>query len=111
VTEAAQAGPAQARPLRSLVGLLVGFALLALAIAGLKGWRDYQGALAHEQRLQGDISAAQERIQGLETRIDRLQHDPATLDRVAREQLGLVEPNEVVVVLPPAAKKGSAANR
>jgi cell division protein FtsB len=109
VTEAAQAASAPTRPLRSLVGLLVGLALLALAVAGLKGWRDYQGAQAHERRLEGEISDAQGRIHALESRIDRLQHDPATLDQVAREELGLVRPDEVVVVLPPPQPQAPAA--
>jgi len=100
VTEAAQATSARPRPLRSLLVALGAFVLLALAAAGLKGYRDYQSARSREVRLEGDIAATQARIHALERRIDRLQHDPATLDRVAREELGLVRPDEVVVVLP-----------
>ncbi len=100
MSEAAAAAPTHPRPLRSLVSALVVFALLGLAAAALKGWRDYQGARAHEQRLEQDIAGTQKRIGALERQIDRLQHDPATLDEVAREQLGLVKPDEVVVILP-----------
>jgi cell division protein FtsB len=100
VTEAAAASPSRPRPLRSLVSLVVGCLLLALAMAALKGWRDHQQARQREQRLLGEIAATESRIQALERKIERLQDDPATLDRVAREELGLVRPDEVVVVLP-----------
>jgi cell division protein FtsB len=95
--EAASLGP---RPLRSLVTAIVAVVLVALAVAGLKGWRDYQSARAHESRLRAEIAASEARIHVLERRINRLQDDPATLDRVAREELGLVRPDEVVIVLP-----------
>ena len=88
------------RPLRALLQALYAVALIALASAALKGWRDHQHAVEHERTLEAEIAATEERIATLKLRIDRLQHDPATLDRVAREELGLVKPNEVVIVLP-----------
>jgi cell division protein FtsB len=96
-------GSIRQRPLRSLVSLVVGGVLLALAIAALEGWRDHQEARAREARLEAEIAATEIRIRALERKIERLQDDPATLDRVAREELGLVRPDEVVVVLPEAA--------
>jgi len=100
VTEAARAASAAPRPLRSLLALLVGCALLALAAAGLKSWRDYEQVTARERRLEGEIGAAERRILELERTIDGLDDDPATLDRLAREELGLVRPDEVVIVVP-----------
>ena len=42
-------------------------------------------------------------------RIRALQEDPAALERVAREDLGLVRPDEVVLVLPPTAEPHAPA--
>jgi cell division protein FtsB len=103
VTEAAEAGSLRPRPLRSLLSGVLVILLLALAAAALKGWRDHEQARAREARLESEIAATEERIRALERRIERLQDDPATLDRVAREELGLVRPDEVVVVLPERA--------
>ncbi|HLF56089.1 MAG TPA: septum formation initiator family protein [Thermoanaerobaculia bacterium] len=99
MTEAAAAS-IRPRPLRSLVSAVVACLLLALAVAALKGWRDYQQTRAREERLKAEIAATETRIGALERKIERLQNDPATLDRVAREELGLVRPDEVVIVLP-----------
>ena len=107
MSEAAAAASLRPRPLRSLVSAAVLFALLALAAAGLKGWRDYQMVRAREQRLNDDIAASEQRIRGLERKIERLQRDPVELERAAREDLGLVSPQDVVIVLPeaPPARK------
>jgi cell division protein FtsB len=103
VTQAAEAASGRPRPLRSVITAVVVCALMALAVAGLKGWRDYQQARAREQRLRDEVAATEARIRTLERRIERLQDDPATLDRVAREELGLVRADEVVIVLPETA--------
>jgi len=100
MTEAAEAASLKPRPLRSLVTVAVGTALLALAAAGLKSWRDYEQVRARERALEESIAAGERRIRGLERRIESLEKDPATLDSVAREELGLVRPDEVVIVLP-----------
>jgi cell division protein FtsB len=100
VTDAARAASLKPRPLRSLVSLAVGAALLALAAAGLKSWRDYEQVRAHEAVLVEGIAASERRIRALEHRIENLESDPATLDRLAREELGLVRPDEVIIVLP-----------
>jgi cell division protein FtsB len=100
VTEAAQAASTRPLSLRSAISAAVGVALLALAAAGLKSWRDYEQVRAREATLAAEIAASEQRIRALERRIERLDSDPATLDRVAREELGLVRPDEVVVVLP-----------
>lgn len=109
MTEAAQAASARPRPWRS-VALLAGVgALLALAAGGLKSWRDYEQVRGRELRLEGEIAGAERRIRTLERTLDRLADDPATLDRLAREQLGLVRPDEVVIVLPEPPASGPAA--
>jgi len=100
VTDAAEAASLKPRPLRSLLTAALLFALVALAAAGLKGWRDYEAVRAREQGLEQEIAASEQRIRGLERKIERLQRDPVELERAAREDLGLVRPEDVVIVLP-----------
>lgn len=108
-TDAAKTGNPGERPrspgaVRALLQALYAVALIALASAALKGWRDHQRATAREIQLESEIAATEARIAALRLRIERLQHDPTTLDRVAREELGLVRPEEVIIVLPEKAK-------
>ena len=102
MTEAAEAASARPRPLRSLVSATVVFLVLVLATFALKGWRDLARARAREKTLAAEVAAAEARIEEAKRRIARLKDDPVTLDRLAREELGMVAPNDVVVVLPPA---------
>ena len=101
-------GESASRPLRSLLLAVVVFLILLLATFGLKGWQDVTRVRAREQTLQNGIAATESRIGELRARIERMKDDPATLDRMAREELGLVSPDDVVIVLPPAAPAGPA---
>lgn len=92
--------------LRSVVGAALLVLLVALGAAGLKSWRDLGAAQARETELEGRIEAARGRIDRLERRIELLTDDPVTLERLAREELGLVRPGDWVIVLPEAATEG-----
>jgi len=87
-------------PLRPLVAVAVGLLLALLAVAGLKTWRDLETVRASEIQLRQRIAATEREIATLEARIERLREDPAALERVAREELHMRYPEEVVVVLP-----------
>ena len=97
------------RPLRPLLGALVVFALLLLATGALRGGRELVAARARERALAVQASAAEQRIAALRHRIERLNKDPATLERLAREELGYVRPGDVVIVLSPAAGPAAPA--
>ena len=92
------------RPQRALWAALLCLVLLLLGSGAVKGWRDLEAARRRERELATRVAAAEERIALLRERIGRLRDDPATLERLAREQLGLVRPGDVVVVLPAAAE-------
>lgn len=94
------APPSIARP---VLAMAVAFALLLLAAAGLKSWRDLQAARAREAKILERIRVTEASVDRLKRRIDRLGHDSATLERAAREELGMVKPGDVVIVLPPPA--------
>jgi cell division protein FtsB len=92
--------PPRPDSLRSVLGAAVLFALVLLAFASVKSHRDLVEARDHERLLKSTIGATERRIERLHGRIRQLRDDPVTLDRMAREELGLVKPGDVVIVLP-----------
>jgi cell division protein FtsB len=85
------------RPVLGVTALLL-FALLA--IAALKSSRDLETARGRERWLRSQITATQATSERLRLRIDRLHHDPGMLEQLAREDLGMVRPGDVVIELP-----------
>ena len=92
--------PAPGRSYRSFLAAAILLILGLLATAGVKSYSDLRLARAEERRLLGEIDAARQRIWALTERIDRIENDPAMLERLAREELGLVREGDVVIVLP-----------
>ena len=97
-----QEAPARPDSLRAVLGAAVLFFSVLLVFASVKSHRDLVAARDHQRDLERTIHDTRERIEGLRGRIDRLRHDPDTLERLAREELGMVRPSDVVIVLPPA---------
>jgi cell division protein FtsB len=95
------------------LGAAVLFALVLLAFASVKSHRDLVAARDHERLLRSTIGSTERRIERLHGRIRQLRQDPDTLDRLAREELGLVKPGDVVIVLPeePGAARPATATR
>jgi cell division protein FtsB len=95
-----------------LLGAVLLFVTL-LGAAGLKSYRDLNAARAHEQQLESRIEETRNGIDRLRGRIDRLRGDPAMLERLAREDLGLVRRQDVVIELPrdPAPAPGQPPAR
>jgi cell division protein FtsB len=85
---------------RPVLGAAVVLFLVLLGLASLKSWRDLEAARGREQRLETEIRDTEVRIQQLQGRIERLRSDPGSLERLAREDLGMVRPGDVVIVLP-----------
>jgi cell division protein FtsB len=77
--------------------------MMLVTVAGLKSYRDLSIAQEREARLERRIEQASERVEILESRVELLRDDPATLERLAREQRGLVLPGDLVMVLPAAS--------
>jgi cell division protein FtsB len=82
--------------------LTVGMLLLAVF--------DPHGALAVRQqhakldKVTSDVANLTQENEKLRTEIDQLRHDPAMIERIAREQLKLVKPGEVILITPAPAK-------
>lgn len=92
----------------ALIKLGVASLVLLLLMAGFKGYRDLSYVKGQEAALAGKIAATEKRIQGLKDRVERIRHDPASLEQIAREELGWVRDGDVVIVLPPEEKAAPA---
>jgi cell division protein FtsB len=105
VTLTSQTPPAaeRVRRLRPL-WLAAGAFLLALGlVAGFERWRDLRVVERRATELEASIAATRGEIADLERRLARLAQDPEALERLAREELAMVYPEEVVVLLPEGA--------
>ena len=106
--EPAPAGPA-ARPERphvhplSYVGVSLVFSLLifVFVLAGDRGFLQVRKQRTQVGALQAEITAIDEKNRALEREVARLSEDPAAVEKIAREDLSLVAPGDVVLVLPP----------
>jgi cell division protein FtsB len=92
--------PVRSDSFRPVLGAAVLLAFALLAIAALKSNRDLQAARSRERTLKEKIAATRAESERLQVRIDRLRHDPGMLEKLAREDLGLVRPRDVVIELP-----------
>ena len=75
---------------------LVSLALLAVAIFGSRGLLHLRAIALEKGLLAERITTLLRENEKLRTRLDRLRTDDRHLERLAREQLGLVRPDEVV---------------
>jgi cell division protein FtsB len=91
----------QSLPLRLAFGGAVIFVSALLLTAGAKSYRDLQIVRQREAEIAVRIAASEERLEAQRHRLKLLREDPATLERLAREELGLVGKDDLVFVLPP----------
>jgi len=93
---------------RSVLALAVAALVLLLSFGGAKSYQELEVARGRAAELERRLAETQLRIRGLEERVDQLEDDPAMLERLARDELGMVRPEDVVIVLtasqdPPAS--------
>jgi cell division protein FtsB len=106
-TDEPAVGPA-ARPERPHVHPLsyVGFSLvlsvflLVFFLAGDRGFLQVRKQRAQAGALQAEVTAINARNEALEREVTLLTEDPAAVEKIAREDLQLVAPGDVVLVLP-----------
>jgi cell division protein FtsB len=94
-----------------LLGTAVVLVVLAVGAAGLRSWQDLATQRAREAELEAAIVRTEADVRRLEERIGRLHDDPRTLERVARHDLGMVRPGDVVFVIPEELTGRRAAPR
>lgn len=94
--EKALAARKRQRNLMTAVGVL---ALVLLFVASFKSYGDLRLGRAREAQLKGEIEASEKRIGILDEKVERLRNDPAMLEQLAREELLMARPGEVVILL------------
>jgi cell division protein FtsB len=82
------------------LGAAVLLFVTVLAMAGVKSYRDLEAARQRKDLLETQIHGTEAEIARLRSRIDSLRSDRGTLERLAREDLGMVKPGDVVIELP-----------
>ena len=93
-----------------LLGAAAAFFFLVFAgLAGMKSLRDLDAAREREKTLSQRVHDTRERIEALEVRLERLRTDPALLETLAREELGMARPGDVIVELPRKALEAQKA--
>ncbi len=96
---AAMAAPTQDRPVLRLRLKVAGLLLLALAVASLVGNRGLvQVYHMHQTRaaLEREIAEIKATNATLAEEVHALRSDPSRIEAIAREELGLVKPGELV---------------
>jgi cell division protein FtsB len=86
------------------VRLLGGGALLlivlGLAVYGANSTLRLWQMKREIERLEGDVAALRAQTEKLATTVDRLRHDPAYIEKLAREDLGYVREGDTVLKFP-----------
>jgi cell division protein FtsB len=92
---------------------ILGFALLALLVHDIFG---AHGFIAM-RRTQNEIRDIREQIGKINTenksladQVNSLKTDPKAIERIAREEMGLARPGELIYKLPDSARSGDSGN-
>lgn len=89
-----------ARPWPYLVATGLFLLVAVVGLSGARSYRDLAAARDRERELSTEIAAAEQRVRELSQRLELLRDDPALLEHIARKRLGLVAPDEHVLILP-----------
>jgi cell division protein FtsB len=84
-------------PLSILAMAAVGVPIMMLAPDGLPRLRSLSKELS---QVEGENAELRQRIQHLRREVEHLREDPASIERIARDELGLVRTSEVVFQFP-----------
>lgn len=80
----------------AVLAVLIGYKV----VVGANGTIEWRAKRTEYQRLQQEIDRAKLEHSELENRVKKLQSDPNTIVKEAREKLGYVLPGEIVLVQP-----------
>lgn len=92
---------------------ILGIALLALAIHevfGAHGFLAMRRTQKQIEDLRGDITRLNQRNSQLAGQVKSLKNDPHAIERIAREEMGLARPGEIIFKLPPTDKPADSAD-
>ena len=90
------------RSLTTLIGVGLIVVLLLLSRGGAESYSNLTTLAERQAALEIELDETRLRVDRLKERVELLQDDPVILERLAREELGLVRPGDTVIVLPQA---------
>jgi cell division protein FtsB len=79
---------------------LFGVAMVAVSLFGDQGLLAYRSLVSQARQLRLDVAELEGREEDLARQVRALRSDPAAIERLARQKLGLVKPGETVIQLP-----------
>jgi cell division protein FtsB len=82
-----------------LLLIFVTLVLIVDALVGEKGLMQSMDARRQYRQLQGSLDELRRQNDALREEMRRLNEDPATIESLARQELGLIRPGEVVFIL------------
>ena len=74
--------------------------VLVVAVAGLRDWSSLRASQSRVDELKDDVARTEASIARLQHEIHEMQTNDAWLERVARQELGVIRAGEIVVLLP-----------
>jgi cell division protein FtsB len=89
---------------RLMLGLIVAALMAMIVLKYLPLIRKNESMSREMQTRQQEVQALESQVARNQARIEALRSDPRTVEREAREQLGLAKPDEQVVTFQPAGK-------
>jgi cell division protein FtsL len=91
--------------------LLVALLLLAVHdVFGAHGFLAMWRTQKELKELRLDVDRLNKENNQMTAQVTALKTDPQTIEHIAREQMGLAKPGEMIFKLPPSAGSGDAAN-
>jgi cell division protein FtsB len=93
------------RNARQILGLAL-FALLVHDVFGAHGFIAMRRTQKEIEQIQQQIVKLNDENKSLSNQVTSLKTDPKAIERIAREEMGLARPGEIIYKLPDAAKPG-----
>ena len=91
--------------LRQILGLAL-FALLVHDIFGAHGFIAMRRTQKEIEQIREQIGKLNSDNKSLSSQVNSLKTDPKAIERIAREDMGLARPGEIIYKLPDSAKPG-----
>ena len=91
---------AVSRNLVKVLAVTIFLAGTAALVFGERGLMDVHRAKKELREILTRVKAKKEVVARLRSEVSRLESDPEALERVAREQLNLAKPGEIIILLP-----------
>jgi cell division protein FtsB len=92
---------------RQILGLAL-FALLVHDIFGAHGFIAMRKTQKEIEQIREQIGKLNNENQSLSGQVHSLKTDPKAIERIAREEMGLARPGEIIYKLPDSAKPGDS---